>query len=744
MVRYGSHRLSLVLSILLVTVAAVSQVRAQWERDYPNLIYNGSFERPDWLNRDRTEFWQQRSEMRRDTSVKHSGVVSLCIQGPVTGYTFQKHVNLISDTDYVLNAWIRTPDVRGKGLSLFYGQLKPSGKTLVQTKPVADAADWTKIEAAFRTPSDTVSGWVRLVWDLKDGDVAWFDDVTLQPASEQVPTASEPQLTPSGGTHEGPVHVSMSTDLAGATIRYTTDGSDPTPFSTEYTAPVRLSGTVVIKARAFHAGHRPSPVAEAKFDLKPQTGPGVPFSPVAWDQNVEAWWSGCIYNPQSPVAVAASIESPVPRIDVAAVRERHPESKTAGIEEALAMLPATGGTLWFPKERGPYVIRKPPQTVRNYYVLAGPIMVLRRSNIHFLSDGAEICFDGSTPWEDVAPSGNVGGMCTFCSMESTDQGIMQNPATNFYFKDLVFDGGGKAVGALVFRHCAEVLMDGCVFRNFDPQAEGHPGAVSAASCADDIWIRNCRFESGKYGIYWDGVHGGGILDSEFLPDLAATPVLIFTNNDMSPLSGFQRSGQYVVIDGCTFQGGGRSRATMAMTVANTLVSNNRVTGPFREFVQHRGRGQSNIMRHLRYDGSGIHIRDNHVENVRTVVALLADVSQQTRRELFDMKNVIQNNVARDVDVLLSMDPGVHHDSVARYADPQYARIENVLMTGNRLSGQFLPQVRVNRENLSRIQDIVITDNTLTGKQRPLLVDLGGKPVDSRQIRILDNRIEPVR
>ena len=47
------------------------------------------------------------------------------------------------------------------------------------------------------------------------------------------------------------------------------------------------------------------------------------------------------------------VRSLEPRIDVADVWAKNPNSKTAGIAEALAQLPATGGTLWFPKDKGP-------------------------------------------------------------------------------------------------------------------------------------------------------------------------------------------------------------------------------------------------------------------------------------------------------------------------------------------------------------------------------------------------------
>jgi hypothetical protein len=47
--------------------------------------------------------------------------------------------------------------------------------------------------------------------------------------------------------------------MAGATIRYTTNGSNPTAFSPIYTAPLTVSTTQTLKAIAFHPDYTASP-----------------------------------------------------------------------------------------------------------------------------------------------------------------------------------------------------------------------------------------------------------------------------------------------------------------------------------------------------------------------------------------------------------------------------------------------------------------------------------------------------
>lgn len=62
---------------------------------------------------------------------------------------------------------------------------------------------------------------------------------------------ANPVMSINGGFYTGTQSVSMSCPEAGTTIRYTTNGSDPTATSTLYTAPISVSTTTVIRAKAF-------------------------------------------------------------------------------------------------------------------------------------------------------------------------------------------------------------------------------------------------------------------------------------------------------------------------------------------------------------------------------------------------------------------------------------------------------------------------------------------------------------
>ena len=68
-----------------------------------------------------------------------------------------------------------------------------------------------------------------------------------------------PALSLAPGFHPGPVQLSMTTADPSATIRYTTDGSEPTlTLGTVYSGPVALVASSAVRARAFREGWIPS------------------------------------------------------------------------------------------------------------------------------------------------------------------------------------------------------------------------------------------------------------------------------------------------------------------------------------------------------------------------------------------------------------------------------------------------------------------------------------------------------
>jgi hypothetical protein len=97
---------------------------------------------------------------------------------------------------------------------------------------------------------------------MNDSSTATFA-YTIKPME----TAAVPTASPSAGLVPAGTRVTLSCATAGAVIRYTTDGSEPTASSTQYTAPIVINTAVVIKAKAFAAGMNPSATASFAYTV---------------------------------------------------------------------------------------------------------------------------------------------------------------------------------------------------------------------------------------------------------------------------------------------------------------------------------------------------------------------------------------------------------------------------------------------------------------------------------------------
>ncbi|MBQ6338472.1 MAG: chitobiase/beta-hexosaminidase C-terminal domain-containing protein, partial [Kiritimatiellae bacterium] len=110
---------------------------------------------------------------------------------------------------------------------------------------------------------------------------------------EPVETAATPTFSPAACSFYPATNVTLSCATSGATIRYTLDGSNPTSSSTEYTAPIALSATTTVKARAFAEGMNPSGIASATYTYTEPVTPGPHDDPPdPQGESVRTWTSG--------------------------------------------------------------------------------------------------------------------------------------------------------------------------------------------------------------------------------------------------------------------------------------------------------------------------------------------------------------------------------------------------------------------------------------------------------------------
>jgi hypothetical protein len=63
--------------------------------------------------------------------------------------------------------------------------------------------------------------------------------------------AGKPVVSDTGGFYTGPMSITITTDEPNSKIRFTTDGTEPVATSTQYTSPVNIFSTKILKARVF-------------------------------------------------------------------------------------------------------------------------------------------------------------------------------------------------------------------------------------------------------------------------------------------------------------------------------------------------------------------------------------------------------------------------------------------------------------------------------------------------------------
>ena len=110
------------------------------------------------------------------------------------------------------------------------------------------------------------------VYDPAHEGGAHFSD-TFTARIKELSTLDAPVIDPNGGSFSESCKVSI-TAQEGATIFYTTDGTDPTADSNKYTAPFTITEDATVKAIAIKENCRDSKIASAKFTKRSGGGSG--------------------------------------------------------------------------------------------------------------------------------------------------------------------------------------------------------------------------------------------------------------------------------------------------------------------------------------------------------------------------------------------------------------------------------------------------------------------------------------
>jgi hypothetical protein len=124
---------------------------------------------------------------------------------------------------------------------------------------------------------------------------AQMNDSTVASATytiAYIPVAT-PQFNPGPGTYAGPQNVTISCSTTDATIRYTTDNTDPSEtHGTQYTSGVSVPASMTLKAIAYKAGMADSAIASATYMITPLTPNNLSVSNETYN-TLDVQWDSC-------------------------------------------------------------------------------------------------------------------------------------------------------------------------------------------------------------------------------------------------------------------------------------------------------------------------------------------------------------------------------------------------------------------------------------------------------------------
>lgn len=675
-------------------------------RNYPNLVFNDSFEEPAKVFRliempvadrlwvmvwdpNQTPHWSFENTATRDETHFHTGKACLKISGQSEKYcAANQNLTLLPETEYRLSGWFKTTKNNGKGAAIRY-RLKHK-EISWQTPFISKSSKWQKSEIIFRTPSEIKDGVLEVILESQQESPIWIDDICLEPTSGKVPVCQMPVIDPSQGEFYGPIMVRMSCATSQATIRFTEDGQKPMSFSEKrrYTMPFLHSTSPVLKARAFHTAMKPSPITEAHIVLKPVLDSGVPFYSINWEMDVEQWWKGHPYNPSSPIYIPVG-EIVIPFDKIVNVRTEF----DGNIQKAIDAIGKEGGALFFPA--GEYDNRFCIHDLSNIYFLgeAGTIFKNGPARIHA---GPDTKAPNNIYWFPENYGANRPNRC-------------------FYFKDIIFDGGGTTNSAFSCTLSQSILFDRCRFQGY----VGDNG-MSFPHMDDYLAFRQCSFDSTPpgYNVYLDGVHGAVFFDCVF--ESGGSGIIGRGNQDVTRLSSSTRSNIYWIVANNNFKGG---HTALGVSAHRCLFIDNKVRN-YRQFFKHHG-GNNVLSAFWTWNYSGVKLVGNKLESVTKLIHI-SGYAHGGPYYISDFE--IRNNETVCMDYIADLDPVT------------LGMIKDIFIHNNQFAGDLqdvVPQLWI---RTAGVENIRVYDNKFIGVPRSLLKDDTNGRLGSGAITFINNSI----
>lgn len=129
---------------------------------------------------------------------------------------------------------------------------------------VSNGSDPTETSVQYTNPISVATTTTIKARAWKTG---WTASGTVSSTYTITGTVSTPTFSPGGGTYTSGRTVTISCATLGATIRYTTNGSEPTTSSAQYTSPISVTTSMTLKAKAWKTNWIDSGTASATYTI---------------------------------------------------------------------------------------------------------------------------------------------------------------------------------------------------------------------------------------------------------------------------------------------------------------------------------------------------------------------------------------------------------------------------------------------------------------------------------------------
>jgi len=143
------------------------------------------------------------------------------------------------------------------------------GTTVLASVTVPNTGGWQNWQTVSASISLSAGSQTLRVKAVTNGwNFNWMNITSVTPIQQ----VAVPTFTPAGGTYDAAQNVTLTCATAGATIKYTIDGSTPTAASPTYTGAINVAATTTIKAIAIKSGMSNSGMATAAYVINIPTG----------------------------------------------------------------------------------------------------------------------------------------------------------------------------------------------------------------------------------------------------------------------------------------------------------------------------------------------------------------------------------------------------------------------------------------------------------------------------------------